>query len=361
MNDHIIIIGGGIAGIRLASLLQKENIPYKILEAREYLGGRVLTQIEDEKNYFDLGPTLYWPEKEPTITQLIKDLNIPTMEQFNNGKSLLQLSNDGNIKSFDSEAVNSKSYRIIGGVKKLIDVIKKVIPNESIHTHTIVKKVIKNTNNYTIDAFNNETKESISYTASKVVLCLPPRLLLENLTFLPKFNQETYLDLLNKPTWMGAQSKIVLTYKSPFWREQNLSGNVISWVGPLREVYDATTDDGKAALFGFFSLSPENRSKLTEQEIKSKVVNQLMTLFGNEIQNYQSIYYKDWSQDNYMTTSGDKLNIESFPTYGPPINPPERMYFAGTEYDQKNGGHLEGALNSAHSTFKQIASEYNTD
>ncbi|MEB6292458.1 NAD(P)-binding protein [Mammaliicoccus sciuri] len=43
MNDHIIIIGGGIAGLRLASLLQNENIPYKILEAREYLGGRVLT------------------------------------------------------------------------------------------------------------------------------------------------------------------------------------------------------------------------------------------------------------------------------------------------------------------------------
>ncbi|MFF7217889.1 NAD(P)-binding protein [Mammaliicoccus sciuri] len=59
MNDHIIIIGGGIAGLRLASLLQKENIPYKILEAREHLGGRVLTQIEDEKNYFDLGPTWY--------------------------------------------------------------------------------------------------------------------------------------------------------------------------------------------------------------------------------------------------------------------------------------------------------------
>ena len=76
-----------------------------------------MTQIEDEKNYFDLGPTWYWPEKEPTITQLIKDLNIPTMEQFNNGKSLLQLSNDSNIKSFDSDAVNSKSYRIIGGVK----------------------------------------------------------------------------------------------------------------------------------------------------------------------------------------------------------------------------------------------------
>ncbi|MFU1791232.1 FAD-dependent oxidoreductase [Mammaliicoccus sciuri] len=128
MNHNIIIIGGGIAGLRLASLLQKENIPYKILEAREHLGGRVLTQIEDEKNYFDLGPTWYWPEKEPTITQLIKDLNIPTMEQFNNGKSLLQLSNDSNIKSFDSDAVNSKSYRIIGGVKKLIDVLKKIFP-----------------------------------------------------------------------------------------------------------------------------------------------------------------------------------------------------------------------------------------
>ncbi|MEB8091946.1 FAD-dependent oxidoreductase [Mammaliicoccus lentus] len=209
-----------------------------------------------------------------------------------------------------------------------------------------------------MEAFNNETKKLISYLASKIVLCLPPRLLLENITFSPKLNQETYLDLLNKPTWMGAQAKIVLTYKTPFWRKNNLSGNVISWVGPLREVYDATTDDGNAALFGFFSLSPESRSKLSEQEIKSEVVNQLTTLFGMGIKNYQSIYYKDWSLDTYMTTLGDKLNIESFPTYGPPINPPENMYFAGTEYDQLNGGHLEGAIKSAHFIYKQIIKKY---
>ncbi|MEB8091945.1 FAD/NAD(P)-binding protein [Mammaliicoccus lentus] len=143
MNNEILIIGGGIAGVRLASLLAKDGIPFKIIEAREYLGGRILTKIEDDNNYFDLGPTWFWPENEPTITKLIKDLNIPIVEQYNQGDSLLELSNDGNIKRFDSNSVNNQSMRIIGGVKKLVDVIKKDIPKKSIHTNIKVKNSLE--------------------------------------------------------------------------------------------------------------------------------------------------------------------------------------------------------------------------
>lgn len=359
MNNEIIIIGGGISGLRLASLLAKAGISFKILESRDYVGGRVLTKIEDKNNYFDLGPTWFWPEKEPIITKLIKDLHIPTVEQYNQGDSLLELDKDGNVKRFDSSTVNSRSIRIIGGVKELIDNIKKNIPKEAIHTNTKVKKITKNENSYAIESVDERNNKINTYKSNKVVLCLPPRLLIENIRFSPRLNEETYLDLLNKPTWMGAQAKIVLTFEYPFWRDNNLSGNVISWVGPLREVYDASTEKGQAALFGFFSLSPENRIQFTDDEIKTKVINQLIPLFGNEIKNYQSIYYKDWSLDTNMTTAGDKLNIESFPKYGPTINPPANLYFAGTEYDELNGGHLEGALRSANRVANEIITKLN--
>ena len=79
---------------------------------------------------------------------------------------------------------------------------------------------------------------------------------------------------------MGAQAKAIVTYDQPFWRKDELSGNVISWQGPLREIYDVTTPNGDSALFGFFGLAPADRKRETLASIEDKVVNQLVRLFG---------------------------------------------------------------------------------
>ena len=39
----VIIIGGGVSGLVLGYNLQKANIPFKILESQNRLGGRIMT------------------------------------------------------------------------------------------------------------------------------------------------------------------------------------------------------------------------------------------------------------------------------------------------------------------------------
>lgn len=42
-KTQVAIVGGGVAGLTVASILQKYNVDYCLLEAKSYLGGRVAT------------------------------------------------------------------------------------------------------------------------------------------------------------------------------------------------------------------------------------------------------------------------------------------------------------------------------
>ena len=43
MNTDIVIIGGGISGLHTAYQLQKRGIDFILIEARDRLGGRILS------------------------------------------------------------------------------------------------------------------------------------------------------------------------------------------------------------------------------------------------------------------------------------------------------------------------------
>ncbi|WP_336878437.1 flavin monoamine oxidase family protein [Staphylococcus nepalensis] len=355
MPLQVLIIGGGVAGLRIGTLLSENNISFKIVESRERLGGRVLTKHDNTEDYFDLGPTWYWPDTEKHIESLLNTYNLSTIEQYNEGDSLLELSQNQLPKRIAASNVNNRSKRIVGGVNALVTALNNHISDDHIILNHKVESIYQeNQSSYSVVTLNQYSQTHETFHADIVVLTVPPRLVLNSIDFRPPLPQPLQMDLLNKPTWMGAQAKIVVTYQYPFWRDENLSGNVVSWAGPLREIYDATTSSGKAALFGFFSLPPAERNSKSEVSIKEEVIQQLTKLFGSQAQAYEQILYKDWSQDGHTVTEGDKLNIESFPSYGPPPKYFSNMLFAGTEYDAVHGGHIEGALSSANQISQEI-------
>ncbi|WP_436962707.1 hypothetical protein [Staphylococcus shinii] len=80
-----------------------------------------------------------------------------------------------------------------------------------------VTSVIKNKNGtITVNTYDELKNNRINYNADILVLTLPPRLLLENINFKPSLPKNIQIDLLSKPTWMGAQAKIVVTFDKAF-------------------------------------------------------------------------------------------------------------------------------------------------
>jgi monoamine oxidase len=353
MENPIVIVGAGLSGIRAASLLAAQDIECKVLEARDRIGGRVLS-LSDENSpdlgKFDLGPTWFWPQYESTITNLVNELNLETFVQYTRGEMLSErIQNKPPERYILPENSCEKSIRFVGGVQSLIDAIADTIPSGMVELDTRVTAIrLDEAGTITVEANHADGKRKV--TASAVILALPPRIVAGHIEFSPSLPTELMTDLVNKPTWMAGQAKAIAIYDRPFWRESGLSGFATSWVGPLQEIHDASPDTGSGALFGFFGMPAKMRQQLGEDKISELVIDQLGRLFGPSAQNVRGILYKDWAKDSETAVEEDSDPLRDFPSYGQPTKSgvwEKKIIFAGTEANSQFGGHLEGALLAA--------------
>ena len=353
MKDPVVIIGAGITGLRAAALLTSKGIECTVLEARGRIGGRVLSmsdKLRPELGRFDLGPTWFWPNHEPVITELVKELGLPTIEQHNAGAMLFEQSQTGPIQRHVlPEGAVERSVRLAGGVQSLIEAVAAMLPSGTIELDTRVKAIRMDEEDGIILEVEQEGKMK-NIQAAAVILALPPRIVAGQIAFSPPIPAELIVSLRDKPTWMAGQAKAVAVYDRPFWREADLSGQVTSWAGPLQEIHDASPDTGYGALFGFFGLPAKMRQELGEEKILKLVIGQLTRLFGSSAEKPIALFYKDWSSDPETAVEEDTKPLTGFPDYGLPTGTAtwgQKVIFAGTETAQEYGGHLEGALRSA--------------
>ncbi|MFD1021096.1 flavin monoamine oxidase family protein [Thalassobacillus hwangdonensis] len=354
MNNPVVIVGAGLSGLRTASLLTKQGIACKVLEARDRIGGRVLSSSDPNKpelGKFDLGPTWFWPQYERTISNLVNELNLETFDQYTEGAMLAERSPhtapDRYVLPPNSGA---RSMRFIGGVQTLIDAVAARIPSGVIELNTKVTAIRQEEAGVVTVETQSLDGEKKEIPARAVILALPPRMVVRHIEFSPSLPSGLITDLESKPTWMAGHAKVIVAYDRPFWREAGLSGFVTSWAGPLQEIHDASNESGAGALFGFFGMPAKERAELGEEELMKKVMEQLVRLFGPEARNVSAVLYKDWAKDANTAVEEDNDPLREFPQYGPSPKAvvwENKIIFAGTETSDLFGGHLEGALQSA--------------
>ncbi|MBT2692814.1 FAD-dependent oxidoreductase [Bacillus sp. ISL-55] len=354
MKEQVVIVGAGLSGLRAASLLQSKGISCKVLEARNRIGGRVLSMAAKdmpELGRFDLGPTWFWPNHELAITKLVKDLGLPTIEQHTRGAMLFEQSQTGQVQRHVlPEGAVERSVRLAGGIQSLIGALVSSLPSETVLLNTRVNAIqLDQSGGVTIEAEQADGKKK-SIRAAAVILALPPRIVVERIAFSPALPDGLIAGLKDKPTWMAGQAKAVAVYERTFWRDAGLSGQVTSWAGPLQEIHDASPETGYGALFGFFGIPSKMRQELGEEQILRQVTDQLTRLFGPQAGKPLALLYKDWASDPETAVEEDAQPLTSFPEYGLPAGKSsweKRVIFAGTETASGHGGHLEGALQAA--------------
>ncbi|MCG3087696.1 flavin monoamine oxidase family protein [Sporosarcina cyprini] len=361
MKHPIIIIGAGVSGLWAASLLTQQGIACRLLEARNRIGGRVLSISDANRpdlGRFDLGPTWFWPQYEQKISSLVKELNVATFDQYTEGALLAEHSLNEAPKRYTlPENGNAMSVRIRGGVQTLIEAISDTIPPEIIELGTTVSAIRQ----YSASELSIQTLladgTSKEFMTSAIILALPPRMVARHIEFSPPLPPNLLADLASKPTWMASHAKVVAVYERPFWREVGLSGNATSWVGPLQEIHDASPETGSGALFGFFGWPAIQRQELGQEELLKLVTGQLVRFFGPEAHKMKAMLYKDWSTDTKTAVKEDLDRLHDFPQYGYPPDTGiwgKNLIFAGTETDPQFGGHLEGALQAAEKAVAKL-------
>lgn len=348
IQTDVIIVGGGLSGLALADHLQRKGISYQLFEAHSSLGGRIKAHEELSscaKAVYDLGPSWFWPG-QAKIRALINRFDLEVIDQFSDG---LQCYEDqgGAVHQGAGYASMQGSYRIRGGMIALIEHLRSALNSSCIHLSAPISSIRKSK---FLEVLSSDGV--VLAQGRKVVLALPPRVA-DLLEFTPKLNESTMLAMLAVPTWMAGQAKVCAIYETPFWRAKGLSGDVMSRVGPLVEVHDATdpiSDNG--ALFGFVGVAPDSRED--ESALIQLSLQQLARIFGLEALSPVRVIVKDWAADPNIAVHLDRQAMAHHSSYGMTAAMSDvwdgQLLFSSSEMASNFGGYLEGALEVAEGT-----------
>lgn len=358
---RIAIIGGGVSGLYAAFSLEQRGIKdYVIFEAREVLGGRIVSApansdvaLDDPAhgmNRFDLGPTWYWPTLQPQLHSLIRDLGLQRFEQFEKGDLLIERT-PGVAPTRMPGYVNSPaSMRLSGGMAALTDALLSHIDPARVITGRAIRRLSIHGEQVELSC-EDSSGEITAWSADHVLLAMPPRLVEHSILFAPVLPNSLALAWRNTPTWMASHAKYIAVYDSPFWRELGLSGAAHSSHGPLTEIHDASMLDGSAALFGFFGVPAPVRQGVSDAVLRSHCRAQFARLFGERAGSPKTEFIKDWAADPYTATARD-MNSPAHHTAAPLAavqSDPwrSRVTGVGSEWSPQFPGYVAGAIEAA--------------
>jgi monoamine oxidase len=342
MSAQVLIIGGGLSGLTAARALHQAGIAFQLIEARDRLGGRILSVYATGSGAgaFDLGPSWFWPGMQPDFGGFVQATRVASFPQADAGDLMFQRG-QGPAQRYPGMQQEPASMRIGGGTAALITALARSIPPGAVHLNTRAASL-------TLSSAGVDVRADTGHVLSvaHVLLALPPRLLAAQVSFNPPMPPAVMRLWQGTPTWMAPHAKFVAVYDRPFWRDTGLSGAARSQVGPLVEIHDATTADGQAALFGFVGVPAETRARAGEAAVIAASVQQLGQLFGPLATLPTATLYKDWAADP-LTATPDDLAAGDHPS---PARRPwvegdwlNHLTLIGAETSRTEPGYLAGA------------------
>ncbi|MEZ2128189.1 MULTISPECIES: flavin monoamine oxidase family protein [unclassified Sinorhizobium] len=362
----IAVVGAGLAGLYAARALKAAGVDVIVIEARDRLGGRILTADESglsAEDGFDLGPSWYWPLMQPAMATLIGQLGLQSFFQNSDGDVVFERMSREKPQRYSPTALEQQSVRLAGGTAALVRALAGDLPADRILLNTKVTAMALSDHGVQLTVEMGEGRAD-RLQAEHVVAALPPRLLEATVSFTPGQEPATTARWRASPTWMAPHAKFFAIYDRPFWRTAGLSGTAQSMVGPMVEIHDATTASGKAALFGFLGVAADQRAALGEEVLKQACLTQFARLFGPDALEPRATILKDWAADPLTATAADRA-AGGHPVPGSTqwVAGPwkERLFLAGSETSPSEPGYLAGAIIAAERATGEILSKIDAE
>ncbi|MEZ5009458.1 MAG: FAD-dependent oxidoreductase [Chitinophagales bacterium] len=329
-NGKVIIIGAGAGGLSAAYLLQQRGIDYEILEASLNYGGRM--KINNDFADFPIPLGAEWLE---TNTNIFKEIV---------NDSSITVDIDTIADHPDRKFVNSSWFNFF----------------ETYIVPSVANQIIYDSAVQSIDYTSDQvivTTQNDSYTADKVIVSVPLKILQDgDINFLPNLPQ-TKLDAINEPIiWEGF--KAFFEFSTKFYGEE-YEFNISPETNGQKIFYNgAYGQNSSKNILGLFvvGIPALDYLSLSEEELKNHILNELDTIYNNQASsNYLKHISQNWQNEPFIKAGymSDYTNWRTVKKLSESIA--DKIYFAGGAYtDGEDWVSVHTAAQSAANAVKEI-------
>jgi monoamine oxidase len=249
--------------------------------------------------------------------------------------------NEQNVGTFErnfNTAGGAQEERFVGG-SQLIPLAMARALGRRVVLKTPVRRIVHGVNTVRVDS------DKTSFYCKRVIVAVPPHLA-ARIDYRPKLT--SLRDQLTQRMPMGTLLKAEAVYDKPFWRDQGLTGQTVSDVGPIKVTFDNSPPDGSVGvLMGFIGGEEARRFlQLSTAEQRAAALGSFANYFGEQAKNPSEYLQAEWPNETW--TRGGPVPVLGPGTlldYGPALRRPEgKVHWAGTETATYWNGYMDGAV-----------------
>jgi monoamine oxidase len=165
-------------------------------------------------------------------------------------------------------------------------------------------------------------------------------------------------DQLTTRAPMGSVIKVHAVYETPWWRDEGLSGRVISDEGPIRVIFDNSPPEGTPGLLMGFIEGGEGRrlSNIPFEDRKRAALACFVKYFGDKAANPIDYIEGNWPAEQWSRGCyGAFFPAGTWLSCGAALRQPVgRIHWAGTETSEVFAGYIDGAVRSGERVAAEV-------
>jgi monoamine oxidase len=245
----------------------------------------------------------------------------------------------------------AQMWRLHGGTQRLaLKMARKL--RDHIVLRSPVERIVQEGGHVTVHS------RRLTVRAKRVIVAIPPTLA-GRIEYHPRLPAAR--DQLTQRMPQGTLIKATAVYDRPFWRDDGLNGQAISYTGPANATFDDSPPDGsKGVVFGFSGGDEARRfMRMSRSDRRAAVLANFTTYFGSKAAHPREYFETNWSQRTW--TRGCPVAIAGPGTllaYGSAIRRHVgHIHWAGTETSTFWNGYMDGAVRSGERAAKEVLAE----
>ena len=259
--------------------------------------------------------------------------------------------NESNVGTFErnfNTRGGAQETRFVGGSQVICDRMAKAL-GKRLLLRSPVKRIRQLKRGVVV-----ESKRATVH-ADRVIVAIPPTLTGE-IKFKPEVPPQRRGLVERLP--QGQLTKVTAIYDRPFWRDQGLTGQVISDRAPLNVTFDDSPESGSlGVVFGFVGGdSARDFAKLDPSGRRAAALANLVEYFGPEAASPTDYFETAWKSERW--TRGCPVAIAGpgvLTRYGEALREPVgRIHWAGTETSTFWNGYMDGAVRSGERAAQEV-------